>query len=124
VVYRGVGYSDSEAGLYKCQEEDRSDTSDRITSRRETAAMSATAGDNVTDEDFASHMLAEHLNVILIPKAQGDLQKLRDRTELSRTDIANRAITLYEFVDAQLRAGNELLIRDRETGEIQQVRLV
>ena len=84
--------------------------------------MSATAGDNVTDEGFASRMLTEHLSVILIPEAESDLQKLRDRTELSRTDITNRAITLYEFIDAQLRAGNELLIRDRETGDIQQVR--
>lgn len=86
--------------------------------------MSATAGDNDTYEDFASQLLAEHLDVDLIPKAGSDLQKLRDRTELSRTDIANRAITLYEFIDAQIRAGNEILIRDGRTGEIRRVELI
>jgi uncharacterized protein YqfB (UPF0267 family) len=85
--------------------------------------MSATAGDEAIYEDFTSQLLAEQLTVALIPKAESDLQKLRDRTELSRTDITNRAITLYEFIDAQLRAGNDLQIRDHRTGEIRQVRL-
>jgi hypothetical protein len=30
---------------------------------------------------------------------------------------------LYEFIDAQMRAGRDALIRDNETGEIQVVRL-
>jgi hypothetical protein len=85
--------------------------------------MSATAGDKVTDDDFVSQLLAEQLTVALIPKVESDLQKLRDRTNLSRTDITNRAITLYEFVDAQLRAGNDVQIRDQRTGKVQKVRL-
>ncbi|MGD0608186.1 MAG: hypothetical protein ABSA53_31940 [Streptosporangiaceae bacterium] len=85
--------------------------------------MSATAGDNVTREDFVSQLLAEHLAVALIPKVESDLQKLRDRTSLSRTDITNRAITLYEFIDAQLRAGNDVQIRDPRTGRVQDVRI-
>ncbi|HLX51178.1 MAG TPA: hypothetical protein VKS82_22870 [Streptosporangiaceae bacterium] len=43
---------------------------------------------------------------------------------MSKTDLANRAITLYEFVDAQLRAGRDLVIRDPVTGETQLVRLL
>jgi hypothetical protein len=59
----------------------------------------------------------DRITVALIPKAGDDLQRLQDRTSLSKTDITNRAITLYEFIDAQLRAGRDLLIRDNSTGE-------
>ena len=64
------------------------------------------------------------ITVALIPKASEDLQRLQDRTSLSKTDIANRAITLYEFIDAQIRAGRDVLIRDNATGETQLVRLL
>jgi hypothetical protein len=63
----------------------------------------------------------ERITVALIPKAGEDLQRLQDRTSLSKTDIANRAITLYEFIDSQLRAGRDVLIRDKNTGETQTV---
>ena len=66
----------------------------------------------------------ERITVALIPKAGEDLQRLQDRTALSKTDLANRAITLYEFVDAQLRAGRDVLVRDAGTGETQVVRLL
>jgi hypothetical protein len=85
--------------------------------------MSAAARDEAIYEDFVSQLLAEQLTVTLIPKVESDLQKLRDRTNLSRTDITNRAITLYEFIDAQLRTGNDIQIRNRQTGEIRQVRI-
>ena len=68
--------------------------------------------------------VVDRITVALIPKAGEDLQRLQDRTSLSKTDIANRAITLYEFVDAQIRAGRDILIRDNETGETQVVRLL
>ena len=60
----------------------------------------------------------------LVRKAGEDLQNLQDRTGLSKTDIVNRAITLYEFLDAQLQAGNDLLVRDQKTGETQLVRFL
>jgi hypothetical protein len=59
----------------------------------------------------------ERITVALIPKAAADLQKLLDRTGLSKTDITNRAITAYEFIEAQTRAGKEIIISDPETGE-------
>lgn len=68
--------------------------------------------------------VVDRITVALIPKAGEDLQRLQDRTSLSKTDIANRAITLYEFIDAQMRAGRDVLIRDNETGETQVVRLL
>jgi hypothetical protein len=67
---------------------------------------------------------AERITVALIPKAGEDLQRLQERTSLSKTDIANRAITLYEFIDAQMRAGRDVLIRDAKTGETPLVRIL
>lgn len=66
----------------------------------------------------------ERLTISLIPTAAGDLRRLQERTNLSKTDIANRAITSYEFFDAQLKAGRELIVRDRRTGETQLVRFL
>jgi hypothetical protein len=61
------------------------------------------------------------ITVALIPKAEGDLRRLHDRTSLSKTDLVNRAITLYEFIDSQQRAGQDLLVRDQKTGQLQAV---
>ena len=68
--------------------------------------------------------IIDRITVALIPKAGEDLQRLQDRTNLSKTDIANRAITLYEFIEAQLRAGRDILIRNRDTQETQAVLLL
>ena len=59
----------------------------------------------------------------LIPKAAADLQRLQERSGLSKTDLTNRAISLYEFIDAQLREGREVLIRDPAKKETQIVHL-
>lgn len=60
--------------------------------------------------------VAELLTAALIPRASTDLQQVQERTQLSRTDIVNRALTLYNFVDAEQRAGSELILR-RSNGE-------
>lgn len=77
-----------------------------------------------TSEETARPQVIERITVALIPKAADDLQQLQDRTSLSKTDITNRAITLYEFIDEQLRTGREVLIRDPGTGETQIVRFL
>ena len=64
------------------------------------------------------------VTVTLIPQAAGGLAALQERTGLSKTDLVNRAITLYEFTDAQLRDGHDLILRDRETGETRLVRFL
>ena len=63
------------------------------------------------------------ITVTLIPKAEDELRRLQERTNLSATDLANRAITSYEFLDAQMRAGHHLIVRDCRTGEDLVVRL-
>jgi hypothetical protein len=77
----------------------------------------------MTDAQTASREQTR-ITVSLIPQAEADLQALQERTSLSKTDLANRAITLYEFVDEQLRAGHDLILRDKETGETQLVRFL
>ncbi|HTX85974.1 MAG TPA: hypothetical protein VME44_27630 [Streptosporangiaceae bacterium] len=68
--------------------------------------------------------VAERITVALVPKVAAELQRLQDRTDLSKTDLTNRAITLYEFIDSQIQAGGEVLIRNGETGETQLVRFL
>ena len=71
--------------------------------------------------DAARVPVADRVTIALVPKAGQDLQWLQDRTSLSKTDLVNRAISLYEFIDAQQRADRDLLIRDRATGDAQTV---
>jgi hypothetical protein len=63
--------------------------------------------------------VAERVTFALIPKARQDLGRLQGRTKLSKTDLLNRAITLYEFLDAQQAEGYDVLIRNRATGDTQ-----
>ncbi len=67
-------------------------------------------------------MAIDRITVALIPQAGDDLQRLQDRTGLSKTDIVNRAIAVYEFLESQLRGGNDLLVRDPQTDEVQIVK--
>ena len=85
--------------------------------------MPARSGGNPTKDD-AARQPTDRITVALIPQAATDLQRLQGRTTLSKTDLVNRAITLYEFVDTQLRQGHALIVRDKQTGETQLVRLL
>ncbi len=55
--------------------------------------------------------VADLITVALVEKAAADLQRTHERTRLSRTDIVNRALSLYEFIDAELGDGAELIVR-------------
>src|ERR1700722_1072682 len=63
-----------------------------------------------------SQSSGDRITVTLIPKATQDLRLLQERTSLSKTDLTNRAITLYEFVDDQLRSGHDIIARNQATG--------
>lgn len=86
--------------------------------------MSGNTAGKAVQEGAVRALPSERVTVALIPKAAEDLQELVDRTGLSKTDIVNRAITLYEFFEAQLQAGNDLIVRDKKTGENQLVRFL
>jgi hypothetical protein len=83
-----------------------------------------TIKDKGKEDDAARQSPPDRITVALIPKAADELLRLQDRTRLSKTDVVNRAITLYEFIDARTSAGQEILIRDKETGETQAVVLL
>ena len=57
---------------------------------------------------------ASRITVALIPEVEATLAALAARTGLSKTDLVNRSVTLYEFIDAEMKAGHQVLIRDQE----------
>ena len=91
--------------------------------KEESRGMTTNAGGKAVD-DGGRPAVVDRITVALVRKAGEDLQQLQDRTGLSKTDIVNRAISLYEFLDAQLQAGNDLILRDPKTGESQLVRFL
>jgi hypothetical protein len=66
--------------------------------------------------------LGERVTVSLIPPVAGQLRWLQTSTHLSATDLTNRAITSYAFLDEQMRLGNDLIVRNNRTGETRLVR--
>jgi hypothetical protein len=68
--------------------------------------------------------VGERITVALVPAAAGNLRALQQRTNMSKTDITNRAITSYEFIERQLKSGQEVIVRDPRTGESQVVRFL
>jgi len=72
----------------------------------------------------SSQTVVDRITVALVPKASEGLQHLIGSTGLSKTDVVNRAITLYEFIDAQTQAGLDLILKDPKTGESQVIRLL
>ena len=67
--------------------------------------------------------VVERVNVALVPDAAEALDKLQSRTRMKKVDLVNQALKLYEFIDAELRAGNKVLIRD-EGGQDSLVKLL
>jgi hypothetical protein len=59
----------------------------------------------------------ERITVALVPKASADLQYLLEKTGLSKTDLVNRALSLYKFVEESTSTGQEVIVRDKATGE-------
>ncbi|MFI7644089.1 hypothetical protein [Nonomuraea sp. NPDC049400] len=57
------------------------------------------------------------ITVKLIPKATRALGELSARTELSETDLVNRALQLYAALDAWQASGRQILTHDPEIGE-------
>lgn len=76
------------------------------------------------EETVARQIVAERITVGLLPKTATELQKLIKMTGLSKTDIVNRAISLYAFAEEQSNAGHELLRRRSDTGELEVIRFL
>jgi hypothetical protein len=61
--------------------------------------------------------VAERLTVGLIGDAVAAVSRLQARSGLKKVDILNRAAIVYEFFDAEIRQGKEVILRDAEGGE-------
>lgn len=72
----------------------------------------------------SSQTTVDRITVALVPKASEGLQHLMASTGLSKTDVVNRAITLYEYIDSQMQAGQDLILKDTKSGESQVIRLL
>jgi hypothetical protein len=68
-------------------------------------------------------VVAERITVGLIPRVVAELERLQESSGLSKTDLVNRAISLSAYVDAQIAAGKDLLLRD-SNGEIERLHLL
>jgi hypothetical protein len=69
--------------------------------------------------------VVERITVALIARSAEDLRRTQERTGLSKTDIVNRALTLYDFIDDRLASGSsELIIRNKDTGETELIKLL
>lgn len=61
--------------------------------------------------------LAERINVGLIKEAAEALARLQVRTGMKKVDLVNRSISVYEYFDAELRAGSHIYVRDSDGNE-------
>jgi hypothetical protein len=69
-------------------------------------------------------IVAERVTIGLVPKTAAELQQVVEMTGLSKTDIVNKAISLYAFVETGTRDGYEMLRRNRDTGELELIRFL
>lgn len=63
------------------------------------------------------------LTVNLTPKSDAALTNLAERTDLNRTDLVNRALQLYDYVDKATEAGHQLMLR-RPDGQLDRIKLL
>lgn len=64
------------------------------------------------------------VSVTLTPRAAHELAELHADTEQSRGQLVNRAVGLLYYVTEQDDAGQDLMLRNRETGDLTLVRLL
>lgn len=70
-------------------------------------------------------LVAERITVALTGRAAHQLQKLREWTGgLSKTDLVNRALSVYYFVAQQGEEGKQLAVYDPQKDEFQLVHVV
>jgi len=69
-------------------------------------------------------VVAERITVGLIPKVVQELDDLQRKTGMSKTDLVNRAVSLYSFIQEHLARGEELRLFDPKDQKEQQVHLL
>ena len=66
----------------------------------------------------------ERITVGLIARVGSELRQLVEQTGMSKADVINRAVSLYSYIDSRTANGDEVLIRSKDTGEIERIKLL
>ncbi len=84
--------------------------------------------DELPDDGPAAGQQEEYvtnrITVGIIPKVWTDLLRLMASTKFNRTDVVNRAISVYALVDDNMRDGYELVFRDPKSGKERIVEII
>ena len=75
------------------------------------------------DGQTASPVELHKVTVNLIPKAWEAANETAALLGLSRTDVINRALQAYAYLEAAIAAGSEILVRPGD-GEVEQVKFL
>ena len=76
------------------------------------AARGGLPGEVVSEKtNVGAPATVARITVNLVAKVLADLRQTVARTHLTQTDVVNRAVSLYEYVDCELSGGAELLLR-------------
>ena len=65
----------------------------------------------------------ERVTVNLIPRAARALEQATDVTELSKTDVINRALQLYAFIEQVMHDGGAVFVQPAGASEPQQIKI-
>jgi hypothetical protein len=65
----------------------------------------------------------ERYSVTLVPPAVEAIGQLTAATGLTKTDVINRAVQIYAFIEERMREGSDVLLRNRD-GETERVHIV
>ncbi|MET8811869.1 hypothetical protein ABZW47_07690 [Streptomyces sp. NPDC004549] len=66
---------------------------------------------------------SERYSVTLVPPAVEAIGKLVEVTGLTKTDVINRAVQIYAFLEERMAEGSEVVLRD-PNGQYERVHIV
>jgi hypothetical protein len=95
--------------------------------RRQRGGADELAAEDLADDGLArpqDEYVINRITVGIIPKVWTELQRLMASTKYNRTDVVNRAISVYAMVDDNMRDGYELVFRDPKTGKERIVEII
>lgn len=75
-------------------------------------------------ERSAAPATTERITVALTRRVASDLDYLQELTEQSKTDLTNRAISLYRLVTEELAQGAKLAFIDPSTKDLRTVEIL
>lgn len=68
--------------------------------------------------------VAERVNVALTARSCIALELVKAITSDTKTDIINRALQVYAYLESEISDGNEICIRSKDSGELQRLKFI